>query len=98
MNECIRTLNFSKKTAIFSYYLEYGKELYPRHPGLELKYDCEQNLNLRTSRVLLTYEKVKEMSEISAANAAQITEDVYAIRNGFREIYFKPGQLHPKVK
>ena len=38
----------------------YGNELYPNHPAFDLKFACEQELNLRTSRVLLTYQKISE--------------------------------------
>ena len=77
---------------------EHGKDLYPRHSGFDLKFDCEQCLNTRTSRILLTYEKVVTNVE----NKGLATESkVHAIRNGFRELYFqptKPGTLPPKVR
>ena len=60
-------------------------------------FDCEQCLNTRTSRILLTYEKV----EANVDDEGLTSESkVHAVRNGFRELYFqptKPGTIHPKV-
>ena len=60
-------------------------------------FDCEQCLNTRTSRILLTYEKVQSNVDDEGLTSES---KVHAMRNGFRELYFqptKPGTIHPKV-
>ena len=91
----IKSIKISKFSLII--FLEHGKDLYPRHSGFDLMFDCEQCLNTRTSRILLTYEKVQ--TNVDDEGLASESK-VHAMRNGFRELYFqptKPGTIHPKV-
>jgi len=67
---------------------EYGAKLYPNHPAFELISDCEQMLNLRTSRILLTYKKVKDLGH--QIEKIEGLGEVHTVHNGFREIYFQP--------
>jgi len=66
--------------------LEHGKLLYPRHPSFELFADCEQVLNMRTSRILLVYSKIKSQH----SEDVDASGDVLSLQNGFRDIYFQP--------
>ena len=68
--------------------------LYPRHAGFELKFDCEQVLNMRTSRVLLTYEKISMLTDDQSVSESE----VHTMRNGFRDLYFKPTKPGADVR
>lgn len=65
---------------------KHGKLLYPRHSSFELFADCEQVLNMRTSRILLVYSKIKTQH----SEDVDASGDVLSIQNGFRDIYFQP--------
>jgi len=73
---------------------EFGKKLYPRHSGFELKFDCEQTLNTRTSRILLVYEKISHEKDTHLTNDSE----VHQLRNGFRELYFQPSKPGAEIR
>ncbi|KAK3579848.1 hypothetical protein CHS0354_015263 [Potamilus streckersoni] len=71
--------------------LDYKEENLPSHPCLQLIANCEQVLNSKVSRRLITMEKVREFQE-NGGMTARVEVDHYQDAT-FRERYFRPTNL-----
>ncbi|OWF53424.1 tRNA (guanine(10)-N2)-methyltransferase homolog [Mizuhopecten yessoensis] len=73
------------------YRRSYKEENIPTHPCLHRIANCEQALNCRISRRLITMEKVRPFEEIHESDNAQVEVDHYEDAS-FRQMYFHPRQ------
>ncbi|XP_053374550.1 tRNA (guanine(10)-N2)-methyltransferase homolog [Mercenaria mercenaria] len=68
----------------------YTEENIPTHPCLQMVHNCEQKLNTRLSRRLITMEKVKDFSD--GIQEAEVRVDHFQEAT-FREMYFNDSNL-----
>ncbi|XP_069106178.1 tRNA (guanine(10)-N2)-methyltransferase homolog [Argopecten irradians] len=74
------------------YRRSYKEENIPTHPCLRRIANCEQVLNCRISRRLITMEKVKPFEKIHESDDAQVEVDHYE-EASFRQMYFHPRRF-----
>jgi len=66
----------------------YSPDAVPKHPGLELRANCEQVLSRTVSRRLVTMVKVKRLGECEAVCSSTHSEEWMRMHDEFRKNYF----------